>query len=104
MNNWMSLILKGCWAVLVLPLQYSPGRRRKKKATQVRSLIVIFLEGGSLESGVQGLDDSDREVPHSCWRRIILLIGRHLAPQTKVELPHAVVAGVVGPTRMRIFD
>ena len=44
MNNWMSLILKGCWAVLVLPLQYSPGRRRKKKATQVRSLIVIFLE------------------------------------------------------------
>ena len=44
MNNWMSLILKGCWVVLVLPLQYSPGRRRKKKATQVRSLISIFLE------------------------------------------------------------
>ena len=44
MNNWMSLILKGCWAVLVPPLQYPPGRRRRKKANQVRSLIVIFLE------------------------------------------------------------
>ena len=29
---------------MVPPLQYSPGRRRKKKATQVRSLIAIFLE------------------------------------------------------------
>ena len=44
MDNWMSLILKGCWAVLVPPLQYLPGRRRKKKANQVRSLILIFLE------------------------------------------------------------
>ena len=30
--------------VLVPPLQYSPGWRRKKKAIQVRSLIAIFLE------------------------------------------------------------
>ena len=44
MKNWMSLRLKGCWAVLVPSLQYLPGRRSKKKATQVRSLIVIFLE------------------------------------------------------------
>ena len=28
---------------------------------------------------------------------ILLLIGRQLASQPKVELPHAVVVGVVGP-------
>ena len=28
---------------MVTPLKYSPGRRRKKKATQVRSLMEIFL-------------------------------------------------------------
>ena len=37
------------------------------------------------------------EGPHSCWRRILLLIGHHLASQAKVELPHSVVVGVVGP-------
>ena len=37
------MILKGFWAVLVPPLQYLPGRRRKKEATQVRLLIVMFL-------------------------------------------------------------
>ena len=40
----MSLRLKGYWLVLVLPLQYLPGQRRKKKATQVKSLIEIFIE------------------------------------------------------------
>ena len=40
----MSLRLKGFWAVAVPPLQYLPERRRKKKVTQVRSLIEIFLE------------------------------------------------------------
>ena len=40
----MSLRLKGCWEVVVPPLQYLPGRRRKKKATQVRLMIVMFLE------------------------------------------------------------
>ena len=60
--------------------------------------------GGSLDSGVQGLDESDREGPQSCWRIILLLVGRQLASYPKVELPHAVVAEVVGPTRMRIFD
>ena len=38
---------------------------------------------------------------HSCWRRILPLIGRHLASQTKVELPHAVVLEVVGPHRCK---
>ena len=47
--------------------------------------------------GVQGLDGSDREGPHSCLRIILLLIGRQLVSQSKVELPHEVVAGVVGP-------
>ena len=40
----MFLRLKGCWEVSVPPLHYLPGRRRKKKATQVRSLIAIFLK------------------------------------------------------------
>ena len=44
MKNRMSLRLKGCWEVLVPPLQHLNGRRRKKKATQVRLLIAIFLE------------------------------------------------------------
>ena len=43
MKNWTSLSLKGCWAVSVLPLQYLPGQRIKKKANQVRLLMVIFL-------------------------------------------------------------
>ena len=30
--------------MLVPPLQYLPGRRIKKKATKVRSLIEIFIE------------------------------------------------------------
>ena len=53
--------------------------------------------GGYLGCGVQGLDDSDMEGPHYCWRRIFLMIGRQLASQIKVELPHAVVAGIIGP-------
>ena len=43
MNNWTSLSLKGCWEVTVPPLQYLSGCRRKKNATQVRSMIAIFL-------------------------------------------------------------
>ena len=43
MNNWTFLSLKGCWAVLVPPLQYSSIRRRKYKATQARFLMAIFL-------------------------------------------------------------
>ena len=46
---------------------------------------------------VQGLDNADREGTHSCWRRILLLIGRQLVSHPKVELPYAVVLGVVGP-------
>ena len=44
MNNWISLILKGCWAVLVPPLNYLHVKRSKKKATQVRLTIAIFIE------------------------------------------------------------
>ena len=36
--------MKGCWAVSVPPLQYSPEWRKKKKATQVKFLMAIFLE------------------------------------------------------------
>ena len=49
--------------------------------------------------GVQGLDDSEKEGPHSSWRRIILLVGLQLASHLKFELPHAVVTGVLGPHR-----
>ena len=49
--------------------------------------------GGS----TQGLDNVNREVPHSCWKRIFLLIGCQLASLEKVNIYHAVVAGVVGP-------
>ena len=52
---------------------------------------------GFLGGGFQGLDNDDREGPHSCWRIILLLIARQLASQPKVELPHAVFSGVVGP-------
>ena len=31
--------------------------------------------GGSLGGGVQGLDNADTEGPHSCWRKILLLLG-----------------------------
>ena len=55
--------------------------------------------GGSLCGSVQGLDNADRERPHSCWRIILRLIGRQLASQEKVELPHLVVSGFVGPHR-----
>ena len=50
-----------------------------------------------MEGGAQGLDNTDREGPQSCLRRILLLIGHQMASHPKVELPHAVVAGVVGP-------
>ena len=54
---------------------------------------------GSLGSSVQGLVDDDREGPHSCWRRILLLIGYQMTSKPKFEFPHAVVAWVVGPHR-----
>ena len=54
---------------------------------------------GSLCGGFQGLGNADREGPHSCWRRILLLVGRQLASQPKVKLSHVVVSGVVGPHR-----
>ena len=50
MKNWKSLSLKGCWVVSVLPLQYSPDRMRKKKATQVILLMVMFLAVVPLET------------------------------------------------------
>ena len=43
MNNWMSLILNGWWAVLVPPLQHSLGCRTKNKATEVSLLMEMFL-------------------------------------------------------------
>ena len=43
MKNWMTLSLKRCWEVSVAPLYYSPGTRRKKKETQMRFLITIFI-------------------------------------------------------------
>ena len=52
---------------------------------------------GSLGGGVYGLDNADKEGPHYRWRRILLLIGRQLASQAKVELPHKVLSWVVGP-------
>ena len=52
---------------------------------------------GSLGGGIQGLDDVNQEGLHSYWRRILLLIGRQLVSHPKVELPYAVVLGVVGP-------
>ena len=52
--------------------------------------------GSSLGGGVQGLDSADREGSNSCWRRIFFLVGRQMASQTKVKLPHAVVLRVVG--------
>ena len=42
------------------------------------------------------MDNADREGTHSCWRRILLLIGRQIESQSKIELLHAVVSGVVG--------
>ena len=41
--------------------------------------------------------NTDREGPHSCWRGILLLVGRQLASQAKIELSQSVVSGVVGP-------
>ena len=42
-KNWMLCRLKGVETVSVLPAQYSPGQRRKKKAIQVRSAIALSL-------------------------------------------------------------
>ena len=52
---------------------------------------------GSLGDSVQGLDNADREGPHSCWRRILFLVGRQLASQAKIDLSHSVVSEVVVP-------
>ena len=49
------------------------------------------------------MDKSDREGPHSFWRRILLLIGRQMDFHPKVELSHAVVLGVIGPHRCEDF-
>ena len=54
-----------------------------------------------LGGDVQGLDDIDREGPHSCWMIIFLMIGLQLASQPKVELSCAVVAGFSGPHRCK---
>ena len=45
-NNWVSWKLKRWFSVSVTPWQYSPGRRRKKKVFQARSLVTFF--GGYL--------------------------------------------------------
>ena len=51
--------------VSVMPLHYSPGNRRKKKATQVRSLIAISVA----------------VVPWSAMSKAwMMLTGRGLAP------------------------
>ena len=42
-KNHTSLGKKGWWAVSLPPLQYYLGQSSKKKATQVRSLIAMFL-------------------------------------------------------------
>ena len=52
---------------------------------------------GSLGGVVQGLYNADMEGSYSCWREILLLIGRQLASQPKVKLTHVIVPGVVGP-------
>ena len=49
-----------------------------------------------LGGGVQGLYKVDREGLHSCWGVILLLIRRQMASQPKVDLPHAVLSGVLG--------
>ena len=43
MKNWTPLSLNLWWVVSVLTLQYSPGLGIKNKATQVRSLMEMFL-------------------------------------------------------------
>ena len=44
MKNWTSLSLNEWWVVSVPSLYYSPvQRRRKKKATHVRSPMAMFL-------------------------------------------------------------
>ena len=53
--------------------------------------------GGSLGGCVQGLDNADKEGLHSCWRIMLFLVGRQLVSHPKVDLPHAVVLGVVVP-------
>ena len=103
MNNWTSLRLKGCWTVLVPSLQYLPGWRRKNKATQVRSMILMFLAVVPWVAVSKAWISLTGGGAHSCWRRIFLPIGCELASQTKVELPHAVVAGVVGPHGCEYF-
>ena len=57
---------------------------------------------GYLGDGVQGLDNSDREGPCSCWRRILFLVGRQLESQAKIKLSHSVVSGVVASTDAKI--
>ena len=43
MKNWMLRRVKGVENVSIPPAQYSPGRRRKKKAIQSRSAIALPL-------------------------------------------------------------
>ena len=43
MKNQAYLRRKGWWVVSVPPLQYYLGQRSNKKATQVRSLMAMFL-------------------------------------------------------------
>ena len=43
MNNWMSRRVKGFETVSVPPVQYSPGRSRKKNAIQTRLDIARYL-------------------------------------------------------------
>ena len=49
------------------------------------------------------MDEFDREGPHSCWSRILLLIGRQLASQPKFKLTNVVVLGVVGTHKCEYF-
>ena len=58
--------------------------------------MAMFFCVDSLGGGVQGLYNVDMEGLHSCWGVILLLIRRQMASQPKVDLPHAVLSGVVG--------
>ena len=40
--------------------------------------------GSSLGGSIQGLDNNNKDGPHSFWRRIFFLIGHHLSYQPKV--------------------
>ena len=82
--------------VSVTPVQYSPGRRIKKKAIQVRSAMDFPL--GDLHWAIESMQwRIETRRKHTIPGGVFFRVGRKLLSQAKIDGAHGVESCVWGP-------